>query len=337
MADTPSRRRAPTRPATPSPSPSSPSAPLPSPFVRFTRRDWSRLRKATPLTLTPADLAELQGVNEQLSLPEVSQIYLSLSRLLSLHVAAVQDLHRVRAGFVGRATPKVPYIIGIAGSVAVGKSTVARLLRALLARWPSHPKVELVTTDGFLLPNQVLERRKLMHRKGFPESYDVKGLLAFLDAIKSGQRLVRAPIYSHLAYDILPDRQQEIRRPDILILEGLNVLQTGRPDPALSGPGFVSDYFDFSLYIDAEEGHIEKWFVDRFLTFRTTAFRDPASYFHRYAALSKREAIRVARQVWREINGVNLRENILPTRTRADLILTKGPDHRIESVQLRRI
>ena len=311
--------------------------PEPSPYVEFSRRQWSRLRKNTPLTLSRTELEELRGVNERISLDEVSQIYLPLSRLLSLHVAAVQDLHRASATFLGRDTPKVPYIIGVAGSVAVGKSTVARLLQALLSRWPNHPRVELITTDGFLFPNAVLQARDLMARKGFPESYDLRRLLRFLADVKSGQPRVTAPVYSHLAYDILPDKAQVIRRPDILILEGLNVLQTGRVNAGRGPHQFVSDYFDFSIYIDAEERHIRQWFIDRFLTFRTTAFRNPKSYFHRYSELTVAKATQTARRVWREINGVNLKENILPTRSRADLILTKGPEHAVQRVVMRRL
>jgi type I pantothenate kinase len=294
-------------------------------------------RDSTPLTLARADVERLRGVNEPVDLSEVEEIYLPLSRLLSLHVAAVQKLHATTGSFLDRRTPKVPYIIGVAGSVAVGKSTFARLLQALLARWPGHPRVDLVTTDGFLYPNRVLEQLGLMERKGFPESYHLKRLVGFLADVKSGKPAVRAPVYSHLGYDIIPGKWQVVRRPDILILEGLTVLHTG---PARAGIGpqvFVSDFFDFSVYIDADERLIRKWFTERFLTFRKTAFRDPDSFFRQFADLSAPEARRVAGAVWRTINGKNLRENILPTRTRANLILVKGAEHRVQRVLMRRL
>ncbi len=308
----------------------------PSPFVEFTRAEWRRRRDATPLTLSAEELERLRGVNDPISLNEVEEIYLPLSRLLSLHVAAVQQLHATTGDFLGRRTPKVPYVVGIAGSVAVGKSTFARLLQTLLARWPSHPRVDLVTTDGFLFPNRVLRARGLMDRKGFPESYDLRRLVRFLADVKSGQPEARAPVYSHLTYDVVPGRHVAIRRPDILILEGLGVLHTGTA--ASRGPQvFVSDFFDFSIYIDAEEANIRRWFIERFLTFRETAFRDPSSYFKRFAELPVPEARRMAGKVWRTINGLNLRESILPTRTRANLILVKGVDHRVERVLMRRL
>jgi type I pantothenate kinase len=309
----------------------------PSPWVAFTRAGWKQRRDSTPLTLTDQDLERLRGVNEPISLNEVADIYLPLSRLLSFHVAAVQELHASVGGFLTRPTPKVPYIIGIAGSVAVGKSTAARVLQALLTRWPGHPRVDLVTTDGFLFPNRVLRRRGIMHRKGFPESYDLRRLVRFLSEVKSGKALVSAPVYSHLTYDIVPGKRLVVRRPDILILEGLTVLHTGTSSPGRGPQVFVSDFFDFSLYIDADERHVRRWFVERFLTFRETAFRDPRSYFRRFADLSAAEARRFALEVWREINGRNLRENVLPTRSRADLILRKGPDHRVQRVLMRRL
>jgi len=309
----------------------------PSPWVEFSRAAWSRRRAATPLTVSGEDLERIRGVNEPISLSEVSDIYLPLSRLLNLQVGAVQELHRAVGSFLDRRTPKVPYIIGIAGSVAVGKSTSARLLQALLARWPGHPRVDLVTTDGFLFPNRVLKDRGLMQRKGFPESYDLPRLVGFLTDVKSGKAGVSAPVYSHLSYDILPRERQVVRRPDILILEGLTVLHTGTSTPGKGPQVFVSDFFDFSIYIDAEEQHIRRWFVERFLTFRETAFRDPRSYFRKFADLSVREARRFANQVWREINGRNLRENVLPTRSRAHLILHKGGDHRVQRVLMRRL
>jgi len=308
-----------------------------SPFIELGREEWSQLRNNTPLTLTEADLALLSGINDSISLREVEEIYLPLSRLLNLYVAATQQLHAATQIFLGHSAAKVPYVIGIAGSVAVGKSTTSRLLQALLARWSNHPKVDLVTTDGFLYPNAVLEERGLMQRKGFPESYDRRRLVNFVTAVKSGEPRVDAPLYSHLSYDILPDQVQVIEQPDIMIVEGLNVLQTrsSSADPAL--PVFVSDLFDFSIYVDAEEEHIRDWYVERFLTLRRTSFRDPVSYFHRYATLRDEEARRLALEIWELINGVNLRENILPTRLRARLILEKGRDHVIERVRLRKL
>jgi type I pantothenate kinase len=305
-----------------------------STYINFTRAEWARLRDNTPLTLSEADLVRLRGVNEEISLREVAEIYLPLSRLLNLYVAAKQNLHEAKNTFLGNNDAKVPYVIGVAGSVAVGKSTTARLLQALLAQWPNHPKVDLITTDGFLFPNAVLAERGLMQRKGFPESYDRRRLLRFVGEVKAGEPEVAAPVYSHIVYDILPDQQVLVRQPDIVILEGLNVLQTG---VGADNPIFVSDFFDFSIYVDADEEHIKRWYVNRFLTLRRTAFRDPASYFHRYANLSDAEAIGKALSIWEEINGLNLRENILPTRTRAHLILEKGADHAIQSVKLRKL
>ena len=299
----------------------------------FDRSEWARLRANTPLTLSEADLAELRGLNERISLAEVEAIYLPLSRLLNLHVAATQHLHTATDTFLGTLPNPLPYVIGVAGSVAVGKSTFARVLRALLARWPDHPHLDLVTTDGFLFPNAVLESRGLMQRKGFPESYDVRRLVQFMADIKSGAPVVQAPVYSHQAYDIVPGEYQVVDRPDIVIIEGLNMLQTG--DGGRSARVFVSDFFDFSIYIDADESAIEDWYVARFLALRETVFRDPRSFFHRYASLSNAEAVDTAREIWRRINGVNLRENIIPTRDRARLVLEKGADHAIRRVHLR--
>jgi type I pantothenate kinase len=308
-----------------------------SPFIELTRDEWSQLRNNTPLTLTEADLTLLGGINDSISLREVVEIYLPLSRLLNLYVAATQQLHAATRIFLGHSAAKVPYVIGIAGSVAVGKSTTSRLLQALLARWPNHPQVDLVTTDGFLYPNAILEERGLLQRKGFPESYDRRRLVNFVTAVKAGEPQVAAPLYSHLSYDILPDQAQVVAQPDIMIVEGLNVLQTrsSSGDPSL--PVFVSDLFDFSIYVDAEEEHIRSWYVERFLTLRRTSFRDPASYFHRYATLRDEEARHLALDIWEQINGVNLRENILPTRQRARLILEKGRDHRIQRARLRKL
>ena len=295
------------------------------------------MRAATPLTLTEVDLAELQGLNERVSLAEVEAIYLPVSRLLNLHVAATQTLHKASDTFLGSLPAPTPYVIGIGGSVAVGKSTFARILRALLARWPDHPRVDLVTTDGFLLPNRVLESRGLLQRKGFPESYDVRALIQFMVDVKAATGAVHAPVYSHQAYDIVAGEFQVVDRPDIVIVEGLNVLQTG--DGATGRPArvFVSDFFDFSIYVDADEADIERWYVARFLTLRETVFRDPKSFFHRYASLTEAEAVATARDIWQTINGVNLRENIAPTRERARLVMEKGGNHAVERVRLRRI
>ena len=308
-----------------------------SPYRVFSRAEWAKLRADTPMTLVPRDLEQLSGLIEDFSMSEVEQIHLPLSRLLNLHVAAAQELHAVTTRFLGRRDGRVPYILGIGGSVAVGKSTTARVLRALLARWPDHPRVDLITTDGFLHPNVELERRGLMNRKGFPESFDTARLLNFLHDVKSGRENVEAPVYSHFHYDIVPGQSTVIDRPDILIVEGLNVLQPARLPKDGQAIPFVSDFFNFSIYLDADAKVIEDWYVTRFMRLRQTAFRDPAAYFHRYAQLSADEARAEALQIWRDINERNLYENILPTRQRARLILRKAPDHRIENVALRRI
>ena len=308
-----------------------------SPHIEFSRAEWARLRGSTPLTLSHDDLEALHSAEEHVSMDEVMEVYLPLSRLLNLYVAATQQLFRVTDTFLGSPAAKVPYVVAIAGSVAGGKSTTARILQALLARWPDHPKVDLVTTDGFLFPNAVLEERGIMHRKGFPESYDVRRLIRFLAEVKSGSEEVRAPVYSHLVYDIVPG-ELVVRRPDILILEGLNVLQTGGTAGERPPRVFVSDFFDFSIYIDACEADLEGWYLQRFQRLRETAFRDPESFFHQYAVgMSEQEAMEFGRQVWATINAVNLRENIAPSRERARLILDKGKDHRVERVWLRKL
>jgi type I pantothenate kinase len=304
-------------------------------YVSFDRQQWADLRAATPMTLREADLEDLRGINERIDLDEVAAVYLPMTRLLNLYVSATQNLHKVSATFLGTLAPKVPYVIGVAGSVAVGKSTFARILQALLARWPDHPKVDLITTDGFLYPNHVLEERDLMNRKGFPESYDTRALLKFLRDLKSGQATVEAPVYSHVVYDIVEGETAKVCQPDILILEGLNVLQVGAPGN--DAAEFVSDYFDFSIYIDALEADIEKWYVDRFLSLCDSVFQDPSSFFRHFAHLSRDEAIAVAQSIWESINGLNLKNNIEPTRERASLILRKGNDHRVSEVLLRKL
>ncbi len=302
-------------------------------YESFSREEWRARRAATPLTLDADDLDELRGLNEALDLDEVESVYLPLSRLVNLHVAAVRTRQEATQTFLDREQVPVPYVIGVAGSVAVGKSTTSRVLRALLARWPDHPCVELVTTDGFLFPNAELERRGLLKRKGFPESYDVRRLLAFLREVKSGVAEVRAPSYSHLTYDVLgPEHDVVVRRPDILIVEGLNVLQTSRVTTT-----FVSDYFDLSIYVDADTADVRQWYVERFHTLRETVFQRPDSYFQRYADVDDDEATEIALDIWRDINERNLVANIEPTRQRADVILRKGPDHHVDEVRFRRI
>jgi type I pantothenate kinase len=308
-----------------------------SPFRVFSRAEWAGLRADTPLNLAFDELRRLQSLNDRLSVEEVVEIYLPLSRLLSLYVAATQGLFKATQRFLNAGDGKAPYIIGVAGSVAVGKSTTARVLEALLARWPNTPKVRLITTDGFLLPNAELSRLGLMERKGFPESYDTPALLRFLSRVKAGERNVAAPLYSHLVYDVMAGEEEVIDRPDILIVEGLNVLQPPRlPRDARPVP-FVSDFFDFSIYIDADEDLLRKWYVDRFMALRLTAFRKPESFFRRYAEISESEALSIANGLWDRINLPNLRENIFPTRPRADLILRKGESHLIEEVALRKL
>ncbi|WP_333898689.1 type I pantothenate kinase [Agrobacterium pusense] len=309
-----------------------------SPYHFFSSEEWSKFRADTPLTLSADEVKRLRSLDDPIDLDEVRRIYLSLSRLLSSHVEASQLLFEQRNRFLNMAdVNKTPFVIGIAGSVAVGKSTTARILKELLARWPSSPKVDLITTDGFLYPNEVLRRETLMERKGFPESYDIGALLRFLSAIKAGQPNVKAPRYSHLTYDVLPNEFAVIDQPDILIFEGINVLQSrdlpagGRIVP------IVSDFFDFSIYIDADEGLIHNWYVNRFMNLRKTAFRDPNSFFNRYASISEEAALSIAEGLWQNINLKNLRQNIVPTRPRADLILRKGKNHLIDTVALRKL
>lgn len=308
-----------------------------TPYVDLDREAWSRLSAATPLPLTDTDVERLRGLGDPVDLAEVDAVYRPLSRLLNLYATATGALHEASSTFLGEASARTPYVIGVAGSVAVGKSTTARVLRELLARWPETPQVELVTTDGFLLPNAELVRRGLLERKGFPESYDRRALLRFLSAVKAGRSEVRAPVYSHLSYDIVPDEHVVVRRPDVLIVEGLNVLQPARPTAVGGSSLAVSDFFDFSIYVDARTADVRQWYVDRFLSLRDSAFAMPESYFHRYASLGDHEAIDTAERIWDAINEPNLEQNILPTRGRATLVLRKGRDHSVERVRLRKL
>ena len=308
-----------------------------SPYEMFTRDDWAKLRADTPMTLSETEVEQLSGVTERINADEVVDIYLPLSRLLNFYVAAAQQLHSRTSEFLRKRNGKMPFIIGIAGSVAVGKSTTARALRALLARWPNHPRVDLVPTDGFLLPNEVLEERGLMNRKGFPESFDQKTLVQFMADVKAGRPNVRAPVYSHFDYNIRPGEYITVDRPDVLIVEGLNVLQPPSVSRYGDAVAYVSDFFDFSIYLHAEPKLIEEWYVTRFNKLRRTAFVDPAAYFHRYAKLSEEDARTTALDIWRRINLKNLEENIAPTRHRADLILEKDKSHSVETVWLRKL
>lgn len=306
-----------------------------SPFMSFSREQWSALRNAVPMTLTEEDLKELQGINEKLTMQEATDVYLPLSRLLNLYVAARQRRNSVLGEFLGNREHTPPFVIGIAGSVAVGKSTTARLLKALLSRWDNHPKVELITTDGFLYPNKTLLEKGLMGKKGFPESYDMRRLVQFVSDVKACKRNVQAPVYSHITYDIT-DEQKVVDLPDVLIIEGLNVLQSGMDYPHDPHRVFISDFLDFSLYVDADSEQIEQWYVNRFMKFREGAFTKPGSYFSHYTQLSAAEAESKAKTIWASINGLNLVENILPTKERAQLILQKGADHSVETVYLRK-
>ena len=308
----------------------------PSPYREMDRETWSRLSASTPLPLTADDLVRLRGLGDPIQLPEVEAIYHPLSRLLNLYVSATRGLHEASSTFLRESTAVTPYVIGVAGSVAVGKSTTSRVLRHLMARWPETPRVQLVTTDGFLLPNRELERRGLMERKGFPESFDRRALVRFLTKVKAGHQEVRAPVYSHLTYDIIPGEEIVVRQPDVLIVEGLNVLQPARPSIDHSNVA-VSDFFDFSIYVDARTRDVKQWYVDRFLSLRDSAFANPESYFRRYADLSDDDAISTAERIWDTINAPNLQQNIMPTRSRATLVLTKGSDHSIQRVRLRKL
>ena len=303
-----------------------------SPFVEISRADWAALGRSTELPLTEQEISQIRGLGDFLDLKEVRDVYLPLSRLLNLYVTEAQRLHSVTSEFLGERAKRTPFIIGVAGSVAVGKSTVARLLKEMLSRWPSTPRVELVTTDGFLYPNAELERRNLMHRKGFPESYDRLALLKFVADIKSGVERVSAPVYSHLSYDIVPGAEVVVESPDVVIVEGLNVLQP----PVMGQEVALSDYFDFKIYVDADVECVTKWFIGRFEQLREGAFTNPKSYFHRYAEMPFEQALARANEIWRTINLPNLIENIQPTRSRATLVLQKGSDHVVQSVLLRK-
>ncbi|SOC53863.1 type I pantothenate kinase [Ornithinimicrobium cerasi] len=312
-------------------------ASIPSPYVELDRDDWARLREEHPMHLDAADVERIRGLGDRLDMDEVEQVYLPISRLLSFYEEATARLHQVTGDFLRERPERTPFIIGVAGSVAVGKSTTARILAELISRWDSRPTVDLVTTDGFLYPNDVLTRRNLMARKGFPESYDRRALLRFVAEVKAGKAEVSAPVYSHLVYDIIPGERIVVRQPDVLVVEGLNVLQPPQAHTNGRAGLAVSDFFDFTVYVDAHAGDVKRWYVERFLSLRETAFADPESHFHRYASLSDDAAVDIAENIWESINAPNLVENILPTRSRATLVLLKGPDHKVDRVRLRRL
>lgn len=306
-------------------------------FLEFDRQEWEELAESTPLPLSAEELEKIRGLGERIDLDEVESVYLPLSRLLNLYTMGTQQVWDAQREFLRSTEKKVPFVIAVSGSVAVGKSTTARLLQTLLSRWPGTPKVDLVTTDGFLYPNAVLEERGLLERKGFPESYDRRALLQFVAEVKAGRHEVAAPLYSHLVYDVIPDQKQVVSNPDILVIEGLNVLQHGVSRTGQVPPVFLSDFFDFSVYVDAQESIIKKWYIERFMKLRETAFTDPDSFFKHFTTLTEDEAVQTASGIWDSINGPNLTDNILPTRARARLILTKGENHRVERIRLRRI
>ncbi|MDU1889716.1 MAG: type I pantothenate kinase [Dysgonomonas sp.] len=307
-----------------------------SPYMQFSRQQWAALRESEPMTLTTEELNTLKGIDDELSMDEVRDIYLPLSRLLSYYVNARTSRQSVLMKFLNQKSQRIPFIVGIAGSVSVGKSTTARVLQALLNRWSEDTKVALVTTDGFLYPNEVLEEKGIMLKKGFPQSYDIKQLLKFVTDIKSGKKILKVPKYSHLIYNVIPNEYDIIDQPNIIILEGLNVLQSGMDYPDEKPRIFVSDYVDFSIYVDADEHKLEDWYISRFMKFRKGAFANPDSYFHSFAQLAERDAMKTAKTIWREINRKNLRKNILPTRERASLILHKGENHEVDYVKLRK-